>query len=186
MGERWPVVMATGHRPQHLSPTQRAWCRDKLRKAAVWLRDECGTTVGISGMALGVDMWFARAVLEAGLDLWAYVPFPEQPEVWPSVGDRREWAGLVARAVRVEYAGELGALGGDVRRRAAVRLLHRRNDMMLADAAAVVAVLDVAKRGGGTRSAVVKALRAGMPGVHLDPCAATVRVGLPDLASSTR
>lgn len=178
MTDAWPIVCATGHRPKGLSPETQAWCRDKLGKAAVWLRDERGCTVGISGMALGVDTWWAQAVLNAGLDLWAYVPFPQQPDVWPAPA-RTEWSALLKRAAQVRYAGDLGNLLGEDRRRAAVRLLHHRNDLMLADSAAVVAVLDVAKRSGGTRSAAVKANRAGMPGVHLDPAAQTVRVGLP-------
>ncbi len=176
----WPIVVATGHRPKDLSRDQQAWCQDKLTKAAVWLRDERGCTVGISGLALGVDTWFAQAVVDAGLDLWAYVPFPQQSDPW-SPAQRREWERLLSLAVKVVYAGDLGDRAGDARRREAVRLLHKRNDMMLADCVAVCAVLDVTRKTGGTLSAVRKAVRRGMSGVHLDPVTRTVRVRLPQV-----
>lgn len=182
--EVWPVVAATGHRPQHLTPTQQAWVRAKLRAATTWLRDQHGTKTAISGMALGVDTWWAHAALHAGITLHAYVPFPEQTERWPRP-DRDVWAALLGFATHVEYAGELGTLTDDARRKEAVRLLHRRNDMMLDDATAVIAVLDPARR-GGTYSAVLKAVRRGLPGVYLNPATMTVHNGLPDLRRGTR
>jgi len=71
----WPTVCATGHRPQHLDPSAIHWVQEKLTAGAVWLRDERGMKVGITGMALGVDTWWAHAVLAAGLELHAYIPF---------------------------------------------------------------------------------------------------------------
>ncbi len=181
MTDVWPIVAVTGHRPKDLTVAQQQWCQDKLTKAAVWLRDERGCTVGISGLALGVDQWFAQAVLDAGLDLWAYVPFPQQADPW-TPAQRREWERLLGLATRrAPYAGDLGDLAGDGRKREAVRLLHKRNDMMLADCAAVCAVLDVTRTKGGTLSAVRKAVRRGLPGVHLDPVTQIVRVGLPEV-----
>lgn len=44
----WSAVMVTGHRPQHLHPNVRPWVRDELARLAIKLRDEYGTTVGIS------------------------------------------------------------------------------------------------------------------------------------------
>lgn len=72
----WPIVMVTGHRPQHLSPGVRPWVRAELERLALKLRDEHGTATGISGMAVGADLWWADAVVKAGLRLWAHVPFP--------------------------------------------------------------------------------------------------------------
>lgn len=178
--ERWPVVAATGHRPQDLAPAVQDWCRIKLTRAAVWLRDERGCRVGISGMALGVDQWWAQAVLDAGLELHAYVPFPEQPDVWP-VSARAEWRRLLDRAARVVTVGSLDGVTGPARKGAAVRLLHARNDAMLNDATALLAVLDLNRTSGGTWSAVRKATLRRMPGVHVDPYTSLVRIGLPDL-----
>jgi hypothetical protein len=76
----WPTVMVAGHRPQHLHPNVRPWIRAELDRLAVKLRIEHGTTVGISGMAAGADLWWADAVVRAGLHLHAHVPFPQQPD----------------------------------------------------------------------------------------------------------
>jgi hypothetical protein len=144
--------------------------REKLTVGAVWLRDEHGMKVGISGMALGVDTWWAHAVLAAGLELHAYIPFETQADRWTPV-ERAEWTRLrgLATVVRV--------VGPNPRdRREAVRLLHARNDAMLAESAAVVAVLLAGKVDGGTASAVRKAEQRGLSGVHLEPTARRVRV----------
>ncbi|MFG1872057.1 hypothetical protein [Micromonospora arborensis] len=154
----WPVVCATGHRPQHLTPDARDWSARELTRVAAKLRDEHGTRIGISGMALGVDTWWAHAVLAAGLQLWAYVPFPEQHKRWKPE-DQAEWHRLLTLASRVRYFGQ----------RYDVRLLHARNDGMLLDAQAVTAVWLPGKKDGGTYSAVNKARRLRHPVIHLDP-----------------
>ena len=172
----WPTVSATGHRSQHLSPTVAEWIRPELDRVAAKLRDEYGTRVGISGMATGVDQWWARSVLRAGLELWAYVPFPQQPDVWDDE-DRAEWADLLRQATRVRYFGDLADVANSAnRRRKAVMLLHARNGGMLEDADAVVAVHRPSKADGGTANAVKKAKRLGLPIVHVDPDARTVRL----------
>lgn len=168
----WPIVCLTGPRPQHLDPPARAWARAKLHDAAAWLRDQRGTVVGISGMAIGADTWWAEAVLAAGLTLGAHVPFPQQPDRWTR-RDREVWARLVDRADPAysrTYATEYSN-----------RALHARNAGMLAASDAVVCVWCPNRREGGTYSAVCAATRAQIPGVHLDPCRQTVAVGLPDL-----
>lgn len=171
----WPVVAATGHRQRNLPPGSEAWVREKLAAGAVWLRDERGCRTAISGLALGVDTWWARAVLDAGLELWAYVPFPQQPDPWPRAA-KAEWRRLLNRAAKVEHLGDLDGLPPGRRKAMATALLHARNGQMLDDADAVIAVLDPAKTGGGTVSAVRSARALGLPIVHLNPRARTVNV----------
>jgi uncharacterized phage-like protein YoqJ len=145
----------------------------KLRNAAEWLRNERATTVGISGMALGVDQWWAQAVLAAGLKLWAYIPSAHQGDRWtPDQG--REWGALIEQATKVH------TFGG---RQVTPALLHARNDGMLDDSDAVIAVYRPGKTTGGTYSAVMKAERRRMPGIFLDPVARSVSLGLPDLGA---
>lgn len=169
---RWRVVSATGHRPEALSQAARTWSREKLLRAAEWLRDERGTEVGISGMARGVDLWWADAVHRAGLTLAAYVPCPQQPDPW-SAGDRREWRRLLDVADPALYR----QFGDEYD----VRHLHARNRGMLLDSSAVVCVWLPTKRAGGTWSAVREAVRLGRQGVHLDPSSQMVRIGLPNV-----
>lgn len=168
----WPVVSGTGHRPQHLAAQARAWLRDKLRKAACWLRDERGTRVGISGMAIGFDLWWADAIIGAGLTLGAYIPCPQQADRW-TAAYRAEWQRLrdladpaVSRSFADHYS---------------VGVLHKRNKAMLRDSNAVLCGWLPSRRNGGTWSAVRAAHAMGKPGLHLDPGAQTVRLGLPSL-----
>lgn len=61
----FPRVALTGHRPQGLSPSARDWVPLELERLAVKLRDQHGMRVGISGMALGSDIWWAQATVFA-------------------------------------------------------------------------------------------------------------------------
>ncbi len=167
----WPVVCATGPRPHHLPPGAEPWVRAKLHDAAVWLRDQCGTTVGLSGMALGVDTWWAQALLDAGLTLGAYVPHPQQDARWPRAA-RAEWARLRGLA----DPGHSRMVSDHHHARA----MTDRNRALMEDAVAVVAVMDPARRWGGTFDAVRIAHRLGRTGVWLDPVAQVVRRGLPN------
>lgn len=160
-GESWPAVCATAHR--HLPEGSHSWVRDELGRVARKLRDEHGTRVGISGMAIGGDLYWAQAVLNAGLDLHAYVPFPQQPDRWPAHA-KATWQRLLDRATVVHYTAD----------HYDVRFLHERNDEMIDASVAVVAVWDPTKLTGGTASAVRKATTAGRPIVLINPAARTV------------
>jgi hypothetical protein len=126
----WPTVMVTGHRPQHLSPSVHDWVRFELHRLAVKLRAEHGMTTGISGMAIGADLWWADALISNGIPLWAHVPFPQQSDRW-RVEDRDDWA----RLCRVAH--KLTTYGGYYD----VKTLHARNDGMIRVSAAAIAVL---------------------------------------------
>lgn len=167
----WPVVALTGHRPQHLSAPARDWVRTNLLSCATWLREQRNTTIAVSGFALGADLWWAAAAVRAGLELWAYLPYPQQAQHWP-VADRAEWARLrgLANPARERVFGD----------RYSVQALHARNDGMLDDGDALVSVWDPGKTDGGTYSATRKASQRGMAGIHLDPARQKVRFELPD------
>jgi hypothetical protein len=154
----WPTVMVTGHRPQHLHPNVRSWIRAELDRLAVKLRIEHGMTTGVSGMALGADLWWADAVVRAGLQLHAHVPFPQQPDPWRPE-DRAEWSRLIGLASHTE------TYGADFD----VRLLHARNDGMIRASAAAIAVFDPRKTDGGTASAVRRLTAVGLPVIHVNP-----------------
>lgn len=161
----WTVVAATGHRPQHLRPDSHEWVQAQLLRIALKLRREYNTEVGISGMALGVDQWWARAVLDAELDLWSYIPCEQQADRW-SDAQQAEWKRLRAMAVKERVFGDSYS----------PRLLHARNDGMIADADAMVAVLRPGKTTGGTASAVEKIRTRRVPHILVDLDARTVRL----------
>lgn len=163
---RFPRVMVTGHRPQFLNPDQQRWSELELERIAVKLRDQHGMEVGISGMALGADTWWGYATLFAWRELWAFIPFPQQPDKW-SRQQQAAWAELRGRATHeVMIAGEYS-----------VGALHARNDAMLQNCDLVVAVWDPSKTTGGTASAVDKATGLRLPILHVDPIAQTTTMG---------
>lgn len=165
MAPSWDVVAATAHRPQHYTPAETVWVQRELPRVTVKLRDRYGMTTGVSGMAVGGDMWWAAELVEAGVDLWAHVPFPQQPDLWTRA-TRAEWRRLVDLAREVTVYGD--HYDPD--------LFHARNDGMLAVAQAVLAIWKPSKRGGGTVSAVGKAMKRGLPIVHMNPEDRTVRL----------
>jgi uncharacterized phage-like protein YoqJ len=149
-------VMVTGHRPQHLSEGAQVWAAGELERLAFKLADD-GMEVGISGLALGADTWWASAVLAAGVPLWSFVPFPQQADKW-SRTDQATWQYLQGRSARV----------WEIAPRYSVQALHARNDRMLDAADLVIAVWDPFHQTGGTASCVQKALGRGLPIVHVD------------------
>jgi hypothetical protein len=175
----WTTVFATGHR--RVAPAGERWLRDNLTHCARWLRDNRQTRVGVSGLALGTDTWWAQSVLAAGQELWAYIPFEEQADTWPKQ-QRADWAALRAAATRVVVVGEIPADTAAADRKHVVnRLLWARNDAMLDVADACVGVWEPDRRRGGSHGCLRKAARRGMPGIHLDPAVCGVRHRLPTL-----
>ncbi len=183
MSETWKTVSATGHRevPADAEP----WVRAELVHCARWLHEH-GTRYAISGMARGVDLWWADAAVTAGLHLCAAIPFEEQPAHWPRA-QQAEWRRLRRLAVRERVIGVLPADTAPRQRSATVnRLLHARNDFMLDRAAGVVAVWERGRFDGGTHGALVKAARRHLPGIWLDPAARSVAFTLPGLPELTK
>jgi hypothetical protein len=174
----WPVAMVTGHRPQHLKLDSIDWITGRLHRIAIHLRDAYGTRTMRSGMAAGVDLIWARTAQLIRQPLSAYIPFPQQPDIWTDPHLVEEWQDLVAYARR---SGDVHTTGdcppGPGSRVRAIRLLHKRNDQMIDDTAAesgvCVAVLRSSRNGGGTWSAVKK-IGDRMPVIHVDPDLRTV------------
>lgn len=167
----WAVVCGTGHRRFPDAETAN-WARRKTFAAAHWLATHRGTTVGISGMALGFDLWWAEAILDAGMTLGAHIPFPQQAERW-SVGDRQRWQRLRDRA-DPEYS----RVYGDA---PSTNLLFARNRGMLDVSDAVLATLNTGTRAGGSFHTATEAVRRGMPGAWIDPVNRCTSAGLPAL-----
>jgi hypothetical protein len=165
--------MVTAHRPQHLPSDALDWIAEQLHRIAFKLRDEYGTDTAVSGMALGGDQDWAESAVMAGLALWAHVPFPQQPDPWPAHAQRR-YRALLDEASQVNTYGDLAGLSGDARKREAVRLLHARNDGMIAVAQVAVAVYRPPLTTGGTASAWRKLWATRLPIIHVNPDTRTV------------
>lgn len=140
--------MVTGHRPQFFSPEEKDFALRSLLSIANKCKNELGMVEAISGMAIGVDTWWAEAAIRLDLELAAYIPFPQQPDRWYAK-DKQKWQELRDKASREVILGESFSM----------RLLHMRNHSMIKDSDLAVAVWKPSKQDGGTYAAVKK-LRA--------------------------
>jgi ribA/ribD-fused uncharacterized protein len=138
--DRWTRVACTGHR--HVPADSRDWVREELRWVAETLRAEYGTEIAISGGAMGPDLWWADAAHEAGARVWLYQPHPEQTARWPAEWQRHH------RRVR-DLASRVATLGT----RYTTDSLFTRNEWMVRDCEAIIAVIDPERTRGGTHHA---------------------------------
>jgi uncharacterized phage-like protein YoqJ len=148
----------TGHRPQSLPW---GFYEDDARCLAV--RAELCSAISelygrgfrrfITGMALGVDMMFAEAVLDTlppdGVLLTAAIPFPGQPDRWPP-RERERYRALLERCGERHTLSEAYGNG----------CMQKRNRWMVDRSGVVVAVWNGRLR-GGTYQTLSYARRAG-------------------------
>lgn len=157
-------IMVTGHRPGKLggytvNPIA-SRIRRELHHIMASTRHRCGSCVGITGLAQGVDQWFAEVCRDLSIPYIAYIPFPAQERVWPSdVQDH--YRRLVADASDV-HIGPPASTKPDV-----IAALHRRNSDMVSRCQAAIAVWNGSA--GGTADAVRKLTDLGRPLLRLDP-----------------
>lgn len=157
VAKQFKTVMVTGHRTQQFNETQRRFVIQELTRITEKLTNEYGMTDALTGMAIGVDLWFARVNLDIGNRVHGYIPFPQQPQNWtlPQQAEYREiMADLESkRVVSPTYA---------------VWAFHERNGLMVRDSDLTIAVWDSSIRRGGTYSTLVKARNAGKPILVID------------------
>lgn len=152
------IVAATGHRPQHLSLEDGYWLQTEFDR----LVDKLNPSLGISGMALGVDTWWAVACLSHDVPLHCYIPFKGQEVKWRK-DDRLFYEQILAEATEVKYFGEAYN----------VRLFHVRDRAMVDDSNILVAGWN-GKQAGGTFATREYAVKLDRPIVTVDPARRTV------------
>lgn len=81
-------VAATGHRPLKLGGYQYSPIQDAIRRDMRSYIVEHPNIRGISGMALGVDQWWAEELIHMGRPFIAALPFVGQGDRWPSESQR--------------------------------------------------------------------------------------------------
>ncbi|MEU6191732.1 NADAR family protein [Nocardia sp. NPDC047038] len=154
--DRWPRVALTGHREHLISPEAHPWVRAELERVAIKLRDQHGTHTASTGLATGADTWWAEAAFAAGLDVWGYQPFPTQSERWTET-QQADHTSICERLTRLVLVAD----------HADSRFFGARNQLLLGDAQAVVAVRDPRITRGGTVSALHRYC-SGMPVITVD------------------
>jgi len=171
----WLAVALTGHRDLGAAD---GWVAEELAVGAVRLARQ-GTTVGASGMALGADTLWARAVLDAGMQLHAVVPFEAQADRWKP-DQRAEWRRLRGLAAKETV---VGPSPRDYVR--TIAALHYRNQVLIDTAPdGLVAVWD-GRQHGGTWQALQYAATVGRDVIWINPVRRrTVRTTATDLVKA--
>ena len=146
---RTPMIraMITGHRPNKLSGYGPSPLQDAIR---LWMRAELSVLLAahgtdlraISGMALGVDTWWAEEALALAVPLHAYIPFVGQENIWPRAS-QEHYQSLIERAEVAVVCSE-GGYGASK--------MQLRNKRMVDDADVHLAVWDGTP--GGTANCV--------------------------------
>lgn len=149
---RSQTVCVTGHRPQHFGTFDESSpliveIKEKIRAELKALYKE-GFRNFISGMALGVDQWFAEAVLELrkkhdDVNLVCAIPCLNHPAKWNSSAKKR-WQDIVDSTPYVCYVTKEEYTGA---------CMQKRNEWMVDRSTIVLAVWD-GKKSGGTFNCV--------------------------------
>jgi uncharacterized phage-like protein YoqJ len=95
------IVAFCGHRPNKIggynipNPTY-----DKIYQRIIDALRELKATKAISGMALGVDQWAAKACIELDIPFIAAIPFKGQEGVWP-LKSKTEYKSILDKACEI-------------------------------------------------------------------------------------
>ncbi len=154
------IVAVTGHRPDKLpggyageNHPGRCWIREQIRAALIELRP----LYGVTGMALGIDMDYARVCIDQGIPYIAAVPFVGQERVWRPDAQAM-YRELLGRAHEVVVVSEGGYSASK---------MNLRNAWMVDHSSKLLAVFDSSP--GGTANCVQYAQRVGKPIRLIDP-----------------
>ncbi len=166
-------VCFTGHRPTKLggyaaNPIS-LWVKQELHEA-IERAAKKGVKTFISGGALGVDQWAAEIVIkvrterpksygtfEKPIELVIARPFPSQPNKWPQES-KRQYEKLLQRADRIIEVSDDPYASWK---------LQKRNEWMVDNSDAVIAVWDGSQ--SGTGNCVKYAMKQKKPVLVIDP-----------------
>ena len=153
-------VAVTGHRPSKLGGdyTGEGTLAQKVRK---WLRRQLESrqpNEAVTGMALGVDQWFAREAISLDIAVQAAIPCDGQERLWPSPAQDRYHLLLAHPKVTVHEVSP-----GPY----ATWKMQARNEWLCDYANILLAIWDGST--GGTANCVAYAEKCGKPVVVLNP-----------------
>lgn len=160
------ILSVTGHRPDKLGGY--AWStlsRAVARRLAAEL-DRLRPERAITGMALGVDQWFAWLCVQRGIPFIAAVPFEGQDERWPKPEARDRYQHLLSLAAEVQIVTRLTPEDRKSKPRVS-KAMHARNEWMIDSSDHLLAVWDGSY--GGTGNCVQYAYRVGRPMTVINP-----------------
>ena len=149
-------IMITGHRPQKLLPHTIPQIKLKLLDRIKAMAEIHSDLHLISGMALGVDTWFAEIAIKLEIPFHAVIPFDGQDVRWRAA-DRAHYKCLLNEAESIKI------IESGFSRQA----YFKRNIAMVEMADECIAVWDGSP--SGTSHAVGEAQTRGLPICIIDP-----------------
>lgn len=150
------LVSATGHRPDKLGGWDPCEKHTKIKNAIRSVLQALPVSGAISGMALGVDTWFAEVCIELRIPLLAAIPCDGQESRWPKES-QDHYHRLLAHAEKIVVSpGPYAAWKMQV-----------RNIYMVDHCDLLLAVFDGSA--GGTKNCVDYALQSGKRIWRIDP-----------------
>lgn len=158
--------MITGHRPDRLGgysnyvvksqiSSKLKECLERIKKTA---SQKELTPVAISGMALGVDQWWASEAIKQQVQCYAYVPFVGQERKWP-IHAQENYKDILNKCHKEVIVSPEGY---------AHWKMHKRDRAMVDDADICIAVYD-GKPGGGTATTLEYIRKQGKPCLVINP-----------------
>lgn len=97
------LVVATGHRPQSLPGGFKN--RELHQRIKKWINRkflESQADYAISGMAIGMDQWFAEECIALNIPFTAALPFEGQENKWPP-RSQEHYRWLLSKATKIVY-----------------------------------------------------------------------------------
>ena len=130
----------TGNRPQKLPSSMHEEVKEYLYQKVKSFKEQGGERL-IQGGAIGVDQWAARAALDLGLEVYTYVPFPQQSDQW-SKNEQAEYREICRKSTLVKTFGE----------KYEVAKFFERNNAIVNDSDIMLAMYTMGTTSGGTYS----------------------------------
>lgn len=164
-------IALTGHRPNKLggyninTPQYHTLQKD----LEIYIERNLGvydTVVGHTGLALGADTIWSKAILAmkdkypGRVKLHAHIPMLEQPSAWFNQSDKDFWQLTVDQADEKTVYGSLENIPEKDRKKLAGKHLNTRNEGMLNSASVLLALWDGSR--GGTGNAVAYGRKTNM------------------------
>ncbi len=135
-------VMITGHRPERLggydenNPVAKRIKTELSMQLELLLLEDPKIEI-ITGLAQGVDTWFAEIGLEKNIPIYAYIPFTGQESKWPKKSQER-YREILAKCKVAKIISQEGSKNAFL----------QRNDAMVHDADMAIAVWDGSSNSG--------------------------------------
>lgn len=160
------ILSVTGHRPDKLGGYEWSTLSRAVVRRLGFELNRLNPDSAYTGMALGVDQWFAWLCVQRGIPFIAAIPFEGQEERWPKPETRERYRHLLSLAAEVQIVTRLTPEERKSKPRVS-KAMRARNEWMVDHSDHLLAVWDGSY--GGTGNCVQYAYRVGCPMTVINP-----------------